>query len=217
MNRKMLAAMLLLCALLTGCAAAPSEPTEAPATAAPTEQPASVSETASPTESKTEAVPTETSAPSKAPETSAHAEPSETQGLVESSAWKNYVNQNEVPEDALAVIFNAPFDREPDATVTWREGEYERAYVIPRYVGGSVNLFPVTWDETTYDPIVGDKAAESVTAEDGCVIDSVLERPEGMAMWYIEAASPDGRRAGMILFYNGDTGTPPVEYLTPGK
>ena len=97
------------------------------------------------------------------------------------------------------------------------EGEYERAYIIPRYVGSYVNLCGVTWDETTYQEIVSDKPSESTCADDGCVIYSALERPEGMAIWYLEAVSPDGRRAGMILSYNGNTGTPPVEYLVPAE
>ena len=200
---KKLAAAVLLCALLAGCAAVPPPPAET--TAPPTESTQAVTEPEAPSESETQA-PTEAQTP-----------PATESEPVENSAWKNYVNYNDVPGDALAVILNEPFDQTPDATVTWREGEYERAYIIPRYVGSYVNLCGVTWDETTYQEIVSDKPSESTCADDGCVIYSALERPEGMAIWYLEAVSPDGRRAGMILSYNGNTGTPPVEYLVPAE
>ena len=53
------------------------------------------------------------------------------------SAFLPYAEQ----ENALGVILNEPFETEPTATVTWIEGEYERAYIIPRYVGSYVNLY----------------------------------------------------------------------------
>ena len=131
--------------------------------------------------------------------------------LIENSAWTAYG----AAEDALAVVVNAPFEQELTATDTWFEGEYELAYIIPRYVGSYVNLYPVTWDETTFEEVVGDKAVQSTYATDGCIIFSELMRPEGMAQYYLEVEAPDGTRAGLLLTYNGNTGTPPEEFLAP--
>ena len=131
--------------------------------------------------------------------------------LIENSAWAAYG----AAEEALAVVVNAPFEQELTATDTWFEGEYELAYIIPRYVGSYVNLYPVTWDETTFEEVVGDKAVQSTYAADGCIIFSELMRPEGMAQYYLEVEAPDGTRAGLLLTYNGNTGTPPEEFLAP--
>lgn len=135
--------------------------------------------------------------------------PSETTDLVENSAWVAYG----AAEDALGIIVNEPFSRELTATVTWYDGEYERAYIIPRYVGSYVNLYPITWDETTYEECVGEKADQSVCAEDGCIIFSELVRPEGIPCWCIEITAPDNTTASLTLTYNGRTGTPAEEYL----
>ena len=112
-------------------------------------------ETAAPT---AETTPTETAAPSSA--------------LTESSAWRDYG----ATADALGIIVNEPFDREPAATDTWLDGEYERAYIIPRYVGSYVNLYPIIWDDTTYTELIGDKAVQSTHAADGCIIYSEIGR-----------------------------------------
>lgn len=117
-------------------------------------------------------------------------------------------------ETALGVILNEPFADEPEATVTWREGDYDRAYIIPREVGSYVNLYGLVWDDAGGYGLT-DKAVQSACAEDGCVIFSVLERPEGMPMWYVEIVSPCGETGGMLLQYNGETGTPAREYIFP--
>lgn len=131
--------------------------------------------------------------------------------MVENSAYAAYAK-----EGALGVVLNEPFESEPTATVQWREGEYDRAYIIPRYVGSYVNLFGLLWDEEG-GYALGDKAVQSAYAEDGCVIFSVLERPEGMPMWYIEIEAPNGECAGFLVQYNGNTGTPAMEYFFPGE
>lgn len=207
---------LLLALLLTGCAGkpAPAFPTEAtdetrseaPATAAPTQPAAPTTASEAPTTVEPTAAPT-------APATAAPTVPATAAPvtLTENSAWTAYGTD----EDALAVIVNAPFSQELPATVTWFEGEYEQAYIIPRYVGSYVNLYPITWDEETFAEIIGDEAAKSVLADDGCIIYSELVRPEGMAFWYLEVTAPDGAAAGLVLSYNGNTGTPPEEFLHP--
>lgn len=141
---------------------------------------------------------TETAAPTEAP-------------LIENSAWTAYG----ASEEALGVIVNEPFERELNATVTWYDGEYELAYIIPRYVGSYVNLYPITRDETTYAEQIGDKAVQSTCADDGCIIFSELMRPDVVPKWYVEIVAPDGTTAGLALSYNGDTGTPPEEFLVP--
>lgn len=180
----------VLLVLLAACTAAPAEttapiPTE---TAVPTAETTPSAETTAPT-------PTETAAPSSA--------------LTESSAWRDYGST----ADALGIIVNEPFDRELTATDTWLDGEYERAYIIPRYVGSYVNLYPITWDDTTYTELIGDKAVQSTLAADGCIIYSALVRPEGVPQWYVEIQAPDGSVAGLVLSYNGNTGTPAEELL----
>ncbi len=131
--------------------------------------------------------------------------------MVENSAYAAYAK-----EGALGVVLNEPFESEPTATVQWREGEYDRAYVIPRYVGSYVNLFGLVWDEEG-GYMLTDKAVQSAYAEEGCVIYSVLERPEGMPMWYIEIEAPNGDCAGFLVQYNGNTGTPGMEYFLIGE
>ena len=130
--------------------------------------------------------------------------------MVEHSAYTAYAKTG-----TLGVILNEPFETEPTATVTWREGEFDRAYIIPRYVGSYVNLFGLVWDdEGGY--VLTDKAVQSTYVEDGCVIYSMLERPEGMPMWYLEIEAPNGACAGFLLQYNGNTGTPAQEYFNIG-
>lgn len=130
--------------------------------------------------------------------------------MVENSAYAAYTKPG-----TLGVILNEPFDKEPNATVTWQEGEYDRAYIIPHFVGSYVNLFGVVWDEEGGYALT-DKAVQSAYVEDGCVIFSVLERPEGMPMWYLEIEAPNGECAGFMLEYNGNTGTPAQEYFSVG-
>lgn len=195
-------AALLLALLLTGCASA---------------QMGNPVQTA--TDDHTDHQPSDTAeaAPAKSTigmpeENTSLTEPTAAPALVENSAWVAYG----ASEDALGVIVNEPFSCELAATVTWYDGEYERAYIIPRYVGSYVNLYPITWDETTYEECVGEKADQSVCAEDGCIIFSELVRPEGIPCWRIEITAPDNTTASLTLTYNGRTGTPTEEYLYEG-
>ncbi|MGM9523649.1 MAG: hypothetical protein ACI3VU_04475 [Faecousia sp.] len=130
--------------------------------------------------------------------------------MVENSAYAAYAKTG-----TLGVLLNEPFEKEPTATVTWREGEYDRAYIIPHFVGSYVNLFGVVWDEEG-GYVLTDKAVQSTYVDDGCVIFSALERPEGMPMWYLEIEAPNGECAGFLLEYNGNTGTPAQEYFSIG-
>lgn len=196
-------AALLLALLLTGCASTPLQPGEP----APTE-----------TDGHTAAQPSATADAETRPETTAGtlAEDAPTTeaptALVENSAWVAYG----AAEDALGIIVNEPFSRELTATLTWFDGEYERAYIIPRYVGSYVNLYPVLWDEAAAEERIGDKAVKSTYADDGCIIFSELVRPEGIPCWRIEITAPDNTTASLTLTYNGRTGTPTEEYLYEG-
>lgn len=189
----------LLCLLLCACGkkTVGSKATEAPTTTevrATTEAPASkpTTESAAPaTEAPVTTLPTVTEPP-----------------MVENTAFAPYAR-----DGALAVLVNEPFEAPLAETETWIEGEYERMYIIPRYVGSYVNLYGVIWSEDgsyTYT----DKAVKSTLAADGCTIFSAMTRPEGAPMWYIEVVAPNGESASYFLTYDGRDGTPPLEYLT---
>lgn len=130
--------------------------------------------------------------------------------MQQNSAYTAWAREDAEP--ALGVMLNEPFSQAPEATVTWLEGEYDRAYIIPRYIGSYVNLFGVTWDdEGNYT--IADKASQSTLVEDGTVIYSALFRPDGQPQWYLSVDAPDGQSFGMLLSYNGRYGSPTVEYL----
>lgn len=189
----------LLCLLLCACGkkTVGSKATEAPTTTevrATTEAPASkpTTESVAPaTEAPVTTLPPVTEPP-----------------MVENTAFAPYAR-----DGALAVLVNEPFEAPLAETETWIEGEYERMYIIPRYVGSYVNLYGVIWSEDgsyTYT----DKAVKSTLAADGCTIFSAMTRPEGAPMWYIEVVAPNGESASYFLTYDGRDGTPPLEYLT---
>ena len=112
----------------------------------------------------------------------------------------------------LGIIVNEPFEQTLQPTITWREGEYDRAYIIPRYVGSRVDIYEMLWDvegNFTYSS----EPVYSTLAEDGCIIYGAFERPEGMPMWHVEIINPPGTSGGMTLSYNGNTGTPAIEKI----
>ena len=186
MMKRIICLSLLLCLLLCAC----GEATEPPVTEPSATEPSATEPSA------TEPPVTEPSA-------------TEVEQVSVNSAFLPYAEQ----ENALGVILNEPFETEPTATVTWIEGEYERAYIIPRYVGSYVNLYELAWEEDS-GLVRSDKAVQSTYAEDGCVIFSALERPDVIPMWCLEIEAPNGECASMVLQYNGNTGTPAREYLT---
>ena len=52
----------------------------------------------------------------------------------------------DAPEGALGVMFNEPLDGlELTVTQNGPAGEYDRAYIVAKYVGSWVNVFGVTW------------------------------------------------------------------------
>lgn len=191
--KRLIPALLCLALCLCACGPAGNPPTHT------TEPPASSTMSGPVTEPETApTAPTET-----APE------PETAPVSLENSAYAPYSGL--CPGD-LGIMLNEYFADAPEATVIWREGNFDRAYIIPRYVGSYVNLYSVLWQEDgSYT--LGDKAVQSTRAEDGTAIYSVLERPEGQAQWYLEIVAPDGRSFGMLLEYNGRTGSPARECL----
>lgn len=118
--------------------------------------------------------------------------------------------------DAVGVILNAPFDaNEPTATVTWQEGDTDCLYIIPRYVGSRVEVYEADYLSTDGDIVLFSEPTFSEKAEDGCVIFSSLERPEGMCKYYVQITSPMNLTYGVYLTYNGNTGTPAMEVIGP--
>ena len=105
MMKRIICLSLLLCLLLCAC----GEATEPPVTEPSATEPSATEPSA------TEPPVTEPSA-------------TEVEQVSVNSAFLPYAEQ----ENALGVILNEPFETEPTATVTWIEGEYERAYIIPR-------------------------------------------------------------------------------------
>ena len=129
--------------------------------------------------------------------------------MEESSAWADYAQYT----DKLGLVLNEPVDNPPKATTTWIEGEYECGYIIPRFQGSTVSLYMLEWspDFSTYT--IAEEPDFTTVAGDGCVIYTVLPRPEGMPLWYLEINAPNGVGDGYILEYNGNTGTPENEFF----
>ena len=223
--------LLSLCLLLCACSAN-SEPTEAEPTSEPT---AATRDTKTPNDallpaedvtqatgaipSTTEAIPStsETHAPTteEAPQiTEGTTQPTETnpplQALPEeSSAWSPYSQYG----DKLGLVLNEPVDHPPQYTTLWMEGEYECAYIIPRFVGSYVNLYALEWSEDYSSYTLAKEPEYSTLVGDGCIIYSVLPRPEGFPTYYIEIVAPNGVGDGYILQYDGRDGTAPMEFF----
>ena len=131
----------------------------------------------------------------------------------ENSAYAPYKSDSN--SDSLCVLVNEPFDgTEPTATLTWMTDEYDRAYIVPRYNGSTVELYHVTYNTVTGEETLDSKPTYKLEGtEDGCVIYSSIFRPEGISVWYLSITSPDGQTSGMYVQYNGNTGTPRLEYI----
>ena len=129
----------------------------------------------------------------------------------ESSAWANYASYG----DKLGIVLNEPVENPPRYTTLWMEGEYECAYIIPRYAGSYVNLYALEWSEDFSTYTIADVPEYSTEVGDGCVIYSALPRPEGIPAYYIEIVLPDGRGDGWVLQYDGLNGTAEVEFFEP--
>lgn len=97
------------------------------------------------------------------------------------------------------------------ATQPGPAGEYDRAYIVAKYVGSWVNVFGVTWESGRLN--VGDKALYSFRTGQGDVIGGSFDRPDGGAMYYLTVTAPDGSDFGEYLTYNGRWGSPQKEYL----
>ena len=104
----------------------------------------------------------------------------------------------DAPEGALGVMFNEPFDGlDLTATQPGPAGEYDRAYIVAKYVGSWVNVFGVTWESGRLN--VGDKALYSFRTGQGDVISGSFDRPDGGAMYYLTVTAPDGSDFGEYL------------------
>lgn len=205
MKKALLSAVLMLTVLLFACGQTPlpaANDTQSPA--APTKAPTEPSVTEPTAPSVTE--PAEASAPPL------QTDPLEIPELVlfpENGAYLPYET-----DEALGVILNEPFDVEPTATVRWMEGEYEHSYIIPRYVGSEVNLYAIVWDEAYSGYRMEETPTYSCTdTADGCVIFSMLERPDVVPLWFLEIIAPNGESGGRVLHSNGETGTPQLETI----
>ena len=115
--------------------------------------------------------------------------------------------------DKLGIVLNEPVENPPEYNTLWMVGEYECGYIIPRFVGSYVNLYRLTWSEDYSSYTLADEPEYSTLAGDGCVIYSMLPRPEGFPTWYLEIVSPDGKGDGWILAYDGRDGTAPMEFF----
>ena len=121
----------------------------------------------------------------------------------------------EAPEEDgshLAMIVNEPFEKELTPTVVWNEGEYDRLYIIPKYVGSRVDVYELIWDENGMESYT-EEPIYSTEVTDGCIIYAALDRPEGMPRWYIEVVATENDYGGTSLTYNGKDGTAPFEYI----
>ena len=122
-----------------------------------------------------------------------------------------------MPHTVLAVLYNEPWKFGiPGEAEVWNEGEADRLYLnLPR-AGITVSAYRVS--ETDGVLTVADQPTYSTTAQwDCCVVSASLERPEGGPVWYVEARDKAGRSGGILLNYNGNTGTPPIEFVEDGR
>lgn len=173
-------------------AAVPDTTEKAPETAEQASTTDAVTEAPDNTESETEVGPQE-------------------EGLRENYAFTQRFSQ--CGETVIGLLYNDPFSEgDPIPTEIWNEGEYDKLVIIPRYVGSIVRAYRVSEDAEGLMTL-DEEPAFSTTAEDGTEIGASLERPEGMAAWYVSIELPDGRSAGLELNYNGRYGTPLYEFI----
>lgn len=135
---------------------------------------------------------------------------SEPAALSENSAFAPYSS-----DQILAVIINEPFgDDTPTATVTWDNSDYDRAYVIPRYNGTRVELYSIITTEGGEEVISESPLYSVESSADNCVIYGSFFRAEGMAVLFLKVTAPDGSVGEFFFNYDGNTGTPHIEYVT---
>lgn len=127
----------------------------------------------------------------------------------ESGAWADFAEYS----DKLGVVLNEPVENPPTATTFWIEGEEDGAYIVPRFAESYVNLYRLVWSEDYASYSLADEPEFSTLAGDGCVIYTVLPRPEGIPVWYLEIVGPDGVGDGYVIEYNGKDGTAPIEFF----
>ena len=117
------------------------------------------------------------------------------------------------PDSVTAVLANTPFPNgKPDASLQWNDGAYDQLVLVPRFVGSTVNAYRLNYTEADGLQLENDPVY-SAEATDGTAIFASLDRPEGFPAWYVEIVTPDGKRSGMTLEFNGRTGTPAYEYI----
>ena len=186
---KKLSFILILCLLLCGCG-------KSPAPTVTTEDP--------------DALQTEASGTQEAPTADMANSSAQLSPLPEeNSVWAPYSEY----ENMLGIVLNEPVENPPRYTTVWMEGEFECGYIIPRFVGSYVNLYQLEWSEDFSTYTLADEPSYSTLVGDGCVIYSVLPRPEGFPTWYLEIISPDGKGDGWVLQYDGRDGTAPIEFF----
>ena len=109
----------------------------------------------------------------------------------------------------LGLLCNDPADpRAPQPTETWNEGEFDRLLICPRWPGTQVSAYRLAEDGSLEGPVYS-----SVCGEGG-VIAAALDRPEGGPAWCVILRSPQGWEGGFTLRYNGNTGTPFLEFIS---
>ena len=191
-----------ICLLLTACAGTNAPETQPTTTELQPDAIIEIDPTQTPAEDLTE---------SSIPQTGKN-EPTETplqMVLEESSAWAKYAEYS----DKLGIVLNEPVNDPPKATTTWIEGEYECGYIIPRFCGSTISLYFIEWAPDFSSYTIAEEPDFTTVSGDGCVIYTVLPRPEGRPLWYLEINAPNGVGDGYILEYNGNTGTPELEFF----
>lgn len=225
MKRRVLAGLLILVLLATGCVAQnlpSSEAGSAPVINAPsaplTTETADTEEnivltTEAPEPLTTEPVvtePTETDPPITEPQVT---EPGAE--LAENPAFTEIAGPNCDPA-ILAVLYNAPFvDGDPIPTETWNEGEYDQLVICPRWIGSEITAWQILRaqdEEGEFEYLEG--PIFSTVCEEGTCVGAALDRPEGGPAWALSVTAPDGSAANLELSYNGRYGTYAYEFIT---
>ncbi|GEM_PF-2558625 len=123
-----------------------------------------------------------------------------------------------VEEDVLAVVINQPTEDESQAfkglsSINYQP-EGEKMLFVPLAAGSSMRVEEITWDEARQELVPGLSIFRIDSTAEGDALLLTAYRAEGVPALRVLVRSGD-QAAQYLIDYNGQTGTPDVEYITP--